>query len=116
MFDNNDNSILNSIKSLLGIDKDDTSFDTDIIIHINSVFAILTQLGVGPEKGFAIVDKDDTWDDFVDESYVHLMSMKSYMFMKVKLLFDPPSGPAIASFEKLISEFEWRLNVAAETK
>ena len=117
MFNESDNSILSSIKSSLGIDKDDTSFDTDIIMHINSVFSILTQLGVGPSEGFAIVDKDDSWDDFVDEDNTTLISMKSYMYMKVKLLFDPPSQSAvIASYEKLISEFEWRLNVAAETK
>lgn len=110
-------SILNSIKSALGVDKDDTSFDNDITMHINSVFSTLTQLGVGPTEGFVIEDKDDTWNDFIDESNVHLSSVKSYMFMKVKLLFDPPSQSAvIASYEKLINEFEWRLNVAAETK
>lgn len=112
----NEKSILNAIKCLLGIDKDDTTFDTDIIIHINSVFMILTQLGVGPPEGFEITDKDDTWDDFVNEDDMHLKSLKTYMFMKVKLVFDPPlSSAVIASYEKLISELEWRLTVAAET-
>lgn len=109
-------SILNSIKSNLGIDKDDTTFDTDIIMHINSVFTILTQIGVGPTNGFEIVDKDDSWSDFIDENNTLFNSIKSYMYMKVKLVFDPPPNSfVIASYEQMIKEFEWRLNVTAET-
>lgn len=110
-----ENSILDSIKVMLGIDKEDTTFDMDITIHINSVFMTLNQLGVGPPEGFAITDKDDTWDDFIDEDgIIQFNSLKSYMFMKVKLVFDPPlSSAVIASYEKLISEFEWRLYAAA---
>jgi hypothetical protein len=108
-------SILASIKVMLGIDKEDTTFDMDITIHINSVFMALNQLGVGPPEVFAITDKDDTWDDFIDEDeIIQFNSLKSYMFMKVKLVFDPPlSSAVIASYEKLISEFEWRLYAAA---
>ena len=102
-------SILNSIKKMLGIAEDYDVFDTDIIIDINSV---LTQLGVGPKNGFSIGDSSDTWDMFIPED-PRLNDVKTYMYMKVRLLFDPPtSSAAIASMEKLISEFEWRLNVA----
>lgn len=110
-------SILTSIKKLLGIEKDYTHFDADIIIHINSVFMILTQLGVGPSEGFTIMDDSSTWDEFLQDSdLVKLSSVKSYVYLKVRLLFDPPSSSAvIESTNRLISELEWRLNVAAET-
>lgn len=110
-------SILTSIKKLLGIEKDYTHFDADIIIHINSVFMILTQLGVGPSEGFTIMDDSSTWDEFLpDSDLVKLSSVKSYVYLKVRLLFDPPSSSAvIESTNRLISELEWRLNVAAET-
>lgn len=111
-----ENSILDSIKIMLGIDKEDTTFDVDITIHINSVFMALTQLGVGPPEGFAITDKDDAWTDFIEEGeLIKFNSLKSYMFMKVKLVFDPTtlSSAVIASYEKLINEFEWRLYAAA---
>jgi len=108
-------SILNSIKKMLGIAEDYDVFDTDIIIDINSVLSILTQLGVGPKTGFSISDASETWDMFIPED-PRLNDVKTYMYMKVRLLFDPPtSSAAISSMEKLISEFEWRLNVAAET-
>lgn len=107
-------SILTSIKKMLGIPEEYKCFDADLIMHINSVFMILTQLGVGPPKGFAITDEKSTWDEFVsDESKLQLV--KSYMHLKVKLLFDPPlSSAVIASMEKMIAEAEWRLNAAAE--
>jgi hypothetical protein len=108
-------SILTSIKKLLGIPEEYTAFDQDVIIHINSVFMILTQLGVGPSNGFSITDEDDTWDDYVsDQTKIELV--KSYIYLKVKLIFDPPtSSAAIDSINRQISEFEWRLNVASET-
>lgn len=107
-------SILTSIKKLLGIDEDYTQFDTDIMIHINSVFMALTQIGVGPEDGFFIADEYATWEDFTaDKTYLN--SVKSYMYLRVKLLFDPPlSSAAMDSLKKLADEFEWRLQVAAE--
>lgn len=109
-------SILTSIKKLLGIAEDYEHFDPDIIIHINSAFMILTQLGVGPPGGFSIVDETTMWIDFVpDMSMVE--SVKSYVYLRVRLLFDPPSSSAvIESINRMISEFEWRLNVAAESK
>lgn len=108
-------SILNSTKKKLGIGEDYTHFDEgDLIDHINSVFADLAQLGVGPEEGFSIEDASAIWDDFLSDN-VKLESVKTYMFMRLKLIFDPPQQSAvIASYEKQIEKYEWRLNVAAE--
>lgn len=108
-------SILTSIKKLLGMTEDYTVYDDQIVIHVNSVFMILTQLGIGPEDGFAIKDKEAAWNDFVsDETKLELV--KSYVYLKVKLLFDPPSNSSvIESINRQINEFEWRLNVKAES-
>lgn len=109
-------SILTSIKLLLGITEDYEAFDQQIIAHINSVFMILTQLGVGPPEGFMITSKIDTWNEFVsDEKKMQLV--KSYTYLKVKMLFDPPSTSAVMdSTNRMINEFEWRLNSQAESK
>ena len=107
-------SILTSIKKLLGIAEDYEHFDQDLIIHINSVLSVLTQLGVGTSEGFSIEDENATWNDFIPEDK-RLSSIRSYVYMKVKLLFDPPlSSSVMESMNRMISEFEWRLNVAAE--
>jgi len=109
-------SILTSIKKLLGISEDYTQFDDDIIMHINTVFLNLTQLGVGPETGFSIEDDSAEWSDFIDiESNAQLHAIKTYMYLRVKLLFDPPlSSAVIDSTNRIISELEWRLNVAVD--
>ena len=108
-------SILTSIKKLLGIAEEYTQFDADLIMHINSVFSILTQLGVGPSNGFSIEDDSATWDEFIPEGQ-NVELVKSYIHLKVKLLFDPPlTSAVIEAMNKNISEFEWRLNVAAES-
>lgn len=108
-------SILTSVKKDLGIAEAYEHFDSDITRHINSVFMILNQLGVGPAKCFAITDKYDIWSDFIESDQME--AVKSYMYLKVKLLFDPPqSSAAIESINRMISEYEFRLNVAAETK
>lgn len=108
-------SILTSIKKLLGIDKNYTHFDADIVMHINSVFSILTQMGVGPANGFSISGKDETWSAFITDKPNIFSLVKSYVYMKVRLLFDPPlSSAAIESINRQISEFEWRLFVAAD--
>lgn len=110
------NSILTSIKKLLGIAEEYEHFDADLIMHINSVFTVLTQLGVGPTEGFRIKDEDATWDEFI-QGEANIESVRSYVYLKVKLLFDPPlSSAVIESTNRMISEFEWRLNVAAESK
>ena len=108
-------SILTSIKKLLGITEEYEHFDQDIIIHINSVFTILNQLGVGPSNGFSITDKTAVWSDFISEG-TNLESVKSYIYLKVRLLFDPPTTSAVMeSMNRMISELEFRLNVSAES-
>lgn len=110
------NSILTSIKKLLGIAEEYEHFDADLIMHINSVLMILTQLGVGPAEGFLIRDEDATWDEFI-QGETNIEAVRTYVYLKVKLLFDPPlSSAVIESTNRLISELEWRLNVAAESK
>jgi len=107
-------SILTSIKKLLGIAEEYTHFDADLIMHINSVLSILTQIGVGPAEGFSIKDKSSVWGDFVPENSKWEL-IKSYTYMKVKLLFDPPlSSAVIESANRIISELEWRIQVAAD--
>ena len=108
-------SILTSIKKLLGISEEYDHFDPDIIMHINSVFMTLTQLGVGPAEGFTIEDETSVWGDFIDNPVVSIEAVKSYTYLKFKLLFDPPlSSAVIESTNRMISEFEWRINVAVE--
>lgn len=108
----NNQSILSTIKKMLGIAEDYDAFDTDVIVNINSVLMILNQLGVGPEKPFIIYGPNEKWSDFVDKD-VELV--KSYIYLKVRLMFDPPSNSfLVSSMEKQISEYEWRLNVQVE--
>lgn len=108
-------SILLSIKKLLGITEDYTVYDVDLIMHINSVFLILNQLGVGPDDGFSIKDENDTWDKIIDDS--RFEAVKSYVYLKVRLLFDPPQSSAVMeAINRMISELEWRINVSAENK
>jgi len=104
-------SILTSIKKLLGPEESDTHFDTDIIMYINSALMILNQIGVGPEAGFSITDKSATWDSYLGAN-ANLEAVKSYIYLKVKLIFDPPSSSAlIEAIERQISECEWRLSI-----
>lgn len=113
----NSDSILNSIKKLIGLDPDYAEFDTDLIIHINSVFLDLEQLGAGSQEGFFIEGSTETWEDFLPDDPLVLNSIKSYMYLKVKKLFDPPtSSSAMDSLNSLIDRFEWRINVAIENK
>ena len=107
-------SILTSIKKMLGITEDYDHFDADIIMHINSIFMVLNQLGVGPSEGFMIEDDSTVWNDFMPESK-HLGTIKSYIYLRVRLLFDPPaSSAAIESMNRIIQEFEVRLNWAVD--
>jgi hypothetical protein len=108
-------SILTSVKKLLGIDKDYTHFDNDLIMHINSVFMVLTQLGVGPSEGFAISDANTMWSDFIGEDDKNFQAIKTYVYMKVRLMFDPPLSSAVLdSMSRTICELEWRLNVQVD--
>ena len=107
-------SILESVKKSLGLDPDYTEFDVDILMHINSTFPTLTQIGVGPEDGFMIEDASATWDSFLQGNKL-LNSVKSYIYIKVRLLFDPPAVPSVAAaLLDQSKEYEWRLNVTVE--
>lgn len=111
-----DSSILTSIKKLLGIAEEDTSFDQDIIMHINTVFAILAQLGVGPVNGFSIEDGGAIWSDYLGNA-TNLELVKSYIYMKVRSMFDPPTSSILAdAMNKNISELEWRINTMVDPK
>ena len=108
-------SILNSVKKLLGLDPSYTEFDQDIILHINSVFSVLQQLGVGPAEGFSITDNTTGWSSFTDNNK-EIQNVVSYMYISVRLLFDPPTNSTILkSYQDLQKEYEWRLNVAVDT-
>lgn len=109
-------NILNSIKLMLGSEIDYVHFDTPITMFINSIFGVLFQLGVGPQdKPFELVDGTETWDEFLVQPN-QLNTVKTYIFLKTKLQFDPPTSSAVLkSYEDMASEYEWRLNVSAET-
>ena len=107
-------SILTSIKKQLGITEEYEHFDQDIIMHINSVFSILTQVGVGPLDGFSINDKTSKWSDFIKDDK-KLSMVKTYIYLKVKLLFDPPmSSSVMESYNTTCSELEWRMNIEVD--
>lgn len=103
-------SILTSVKKLIGISEDDDQFDADIIIHINSVLVILSQLGVGNGERFTIEDDSATWDEFIPDSKI-LDTVKTYVYLRVKLIFDPPASSSVTeSINRTIAELEWRIN------
>jgi hypothetical protein len=108
-------SILDSVKKVVGLTANDVSFDLDIIMHTNSVLATLTQLGVGPDDGFEIEDNAASWDDFLgpDKRYNFV---KSYVYLRVRVLFDPPTASSLAnSFKEQIDEYTYRINVLRES-
>ena len=108
-------SILTSIKKLLGIAEEYTHFDPDIIMHINTVFMVLNQLGVGPEKCFVIEDDTSTWEDFLGRNNQGIEAVKTYVYLKVRVVFDPPAnGTVMKSIESAINEYEFRLNVLCD--
>lgn len=107
-------SVLVSIKKLLGLASDYHEFDGDIIIHINSVFSILQQLGVGPAEGFSITSEQETWANFIDDNK-KVNDVITYVYLKVRQYFDPPTNSSILNAQQeLIRELEWRLNVAVD--
>jgi hypothetical protein len=107
-------SILTSTKKVLGIEETYTAFDVDILMHINSVFSTLHQLGIGPVEGFLVEDVEPTWETFLGTDK-RLNSVKTYTYLKVRILFDPPATSyLIESLRKQAEEFEWRLNVMRE--
>jgi hypothetical protein len=107
-------SIFTSIKKLLGGSEEDTNFDTDIIMDINSALMSVNQLGIGPDTGFVITGKNEIWSQLLGDRK-DLEGVKTYIFLKVKLMFDPPSSSfVLESINNQITEFEWRLNSQAE--
>lgn len=109
-------SILNTIKKLLGIDINDDSFDVDVIVNINSAIFSLSQMGIGPKNGYIVIDKDQKWSDYITDNTINLEGVKTYLYLKTKLIFDPPSNSTvIEAFNKNLSELEWRMMLAVET-
>lgn len=107
-------SILDSIKKTLGVDAAFLVWDEDIKMHINGVFSTLAQLGVGPEDGFEIDDKENKWAEFLGENKL-INSVRSYMYLRVRMLFDPPTTSFdLTAKTEMIKELEWRLNVAVD--
>lgn len=107
-------SILETVKKLLGVDMLCDHFNADIIVHINSALMTLTQLGIGPAEGFIVTSDAETWADFLGDS-VNMEAVKTYVYQRVRLYFDPPQSQFLASaMENQMRELEWRLNVEAE--
>lgn len=107
-------SILTSIKKMLDVEESCTHFDPTIISHINTALMVLTQIGVGPESGFSIKDASAKWSDFLSDMS-KLEGVKTYIYLRVKPLFDPTSSSAISSAMKNVAdELEWRMNINAE--
>ena len=110
-------SILQSIKKLLGLDENYDAFDDDVMMHINSVLMILTQLGVGPKNGFSITGEEETWEDYLGKDISKLSAVKTYVYLKVKTMFDPTSSSVVNEAAKeMLKELEWRLNSEIEYK
>lgn len=108
-------SILLSTKKMLGLGAEYTPFDLDIITHINAVFSVLTQIGVGPTVGFAIQDETSKWQDFLSTNDTMLNLAKTYLYIKVRALFDPPtSSHHVIALKELTAEYEWRMNQLRE--
>lgn len=107
-------SILDGTKKALGLEPDYDAFDSDIVMHINTTFFTLSQLGVGPENGYSIEDNTTLWTHFLGTNK-NLNAVKTYIYLRVRLLFDPPATSfAIEAVTKQIQELEWRLNIEAE--
>ena len=110
-----DDSILTSTKKILGVDETYTVFDLDIMTHINSAFSTLNQLGIGPVDGFMIEDATAVWSDFLGTNSPKLNAVKTYVYLRVRMLFDPPTTSyLINALNEQIKELEWRLNVIVD--
>ena len=108
-------SILDSIKKMLGLADDYDAFDIDVLIGINSALMSLQQLGVGPEEGYVVTGRNETWADFLGSDRTDLESVKMYTYVSTRLVFDPPASSSIASaLENTRKELEWRLNVQVD--
>lgn len=109
-------SILNDAKKMLGIEPDYKAFDDELCMHISSIMMTLNQLGVGPPQGFSVYDEDATWDVFLGRSRKDLAAVRSYIFLRLRLMFDPPANSfLVTSLQSQVDQLEWRLNVQVET-
>jgi len=109
-------SILDTIKQLLGIPIEDESFDTDIKVYINTITPNLAQMGIGPKNGFIVISKDQLWSEYVDSTIINLEGVKQYIYLKVKLIFDPPTNSTtVQAINDSLKELEWRMMLAVET-
>lgn len=107
------NSILNDVKKTLGLEPDYDVFDQELIIHINTVFLTLSQLGVGPVEGFSIEDESATWDAYITTANQN--AVKTYIYLRVRTIFDPPTSSfLVTAMQDQIKELEWRLDVDYE--
>lgn len=107
-------SILNTIKTMIGLSPDDAEFNTDILVFVNSALMTLRQIGIGPQNGFSVSDSTQTWSEFI-EDIRYYESVKSYIYLKVRLMFDPPATSYVSEQMKTeIQEIEWRLKVEKE--
>lgn len=110
-------SILISTKKILGLDAAYDAFDQDVMTHINTAFSTLYQLGVGPTTGFAIEDETKVWQDFISDDEMILNACKTYVYLRVRILFDPPTTSFVLSaLKEQLAEYEWRINVLREEK
>ena len=108
-------SILESTKLALGVSVDQHAFDSMLTMHINSVLADLTQLGVGPQTGFEIQTDAEVWSDFLGVNKPELNQVKSYVYLRVRMLFDPPDiGFVLTAMKEQIDKFEWKINVLVD--
>lgn len=110
-----EDSILKTVKKILGLTPEYTAFDLDIITHINTAFSTLYQIGVGPTSGFAIEDDQATWSQYIDGDIAIVNACKTYVYLRVRLLFDPPATSfALQSMKEQLQEYEWRISILRE--
>ena len=109
-------SILDTIKQLLGIPTDDDSFDTDVKVNINAAIFTLSQIGIGPSNGYIVTSNTQMWNDYIGSSLINLEGVKNYIYLKTKLIFDPPTNSTtIQAINESLKELEWRMQLAVET-
>lgn len=107
-------SILLTIKKMIGPSIDYPAFETDLIVHINTALMVLNQIGIGPVEGFQITGEDETWHDLIGDAK-NLDAVKTYIYLRVRMAFDPPTtGATTDAFKEMIKEYEWRLNVQVD--
>lgn len=108
-------SILSSVKSILGIPEDDNFFDQTLILHINSIFSVLRQIGCGPSEGYSIAGGDNNWNEFLQNEPEKLQLVKTYMGLRVRQLFDPPTnGTVQQALDRQVQELEWRISTLCD--